>query len=58
MVGVGGFLGLGEKDVLVPMDRFHITMADGSSYKLVLDTTKAELEAAPTFDPKTMKSVD
>ena len=56
VVGVGGFLGLGEKDVLVPLDRFVISVVDADSYKIVINTTKAELEAAPAFDAGVLKS--
>lgn len=51
IIGVGGFLGAGEKDVAVPFSAVHATMKDGSWY-LTLDTTKDALKAAPgyTFD--------
>ena len=40
VVGVGGFLGLGEKDVALKMDKFAITPSDdGSASKLVLNAT-------------------
>jgi sporulation protein YlmC with PRC-barrel domain len=55
VVGVGGFLGLGEKHVLVPLDRFSISVVDADSYKIVINTTKAELEAAAAFDAVVLK---
>jgi sporulation protein YlmC with PRC-barrel domain len=51
IIGVGGFLGAGEKDVAVPFSAIHAEMKDGSWY-LTLDTTKDALKSAPgyTFD--------
>ena len=51
IVGVGGFLGVGEKNVAVPFQAVKVTEKDGKRY-LVLDTTKEALESAPgyTFD--------
>jgi hypothetical protein len=50
VVGVGGFLGMGEKDVALKMDRFSITPSDdGSASKLVLNATVEDLTAAPAF---------
>jgi sporulation protein YlmC with PRC-barrel domain len=48
MVGVGGFLGAGEKDVAVPFTAVHAEMKDGDWY-LTLDTTKDALKSAPGF---------
>ncbi len=50
VIGVGGFLGLGEKDVAVTMKSLTLTPErDGSAPRLVLNSTKEELEAAPEF---------
>jgi len=46
IVGVGGFLGIGEKDVAVPFSAVKHTTKDGKVY-LTLDTTKDALKAAP-----------
>jgi sporulation protein YlmC with PRC-barrel domain len=46
ITGVGGFLGMGEKDVAVPFDAVKHTLKDGKAY-LTLDTTKDALKAAP-----------
>ena len=51
VLGVGGFLGMGTKDVAVMLSSIQITK-DGSSTKLVVDATKDQLKAAPTYDPK------
>ena len=48
MVGVGGFLGAGEKDVAVPFDAVHLTKKDNSWY-LTMDTTKDSLKSAPGY---------
>lgn len=49
IIGVGGFLGLGEKDVGVPFDA--LTLAPSSDGKTVarLDVTKEALTAAPNY---------
>jgi sporulation protein YlmC with PRC-barrel domain len=48
VVSVGGFLGIGEKDVAVPFSSVKQTMKDGKAY-LTLDTTKDALQSAPGF---------
>ena len=55
IVSVGGFLGIGEKDVAVPFSSVTQKMKDGKSY-LTLDTTKDALKSAPGFkyDSKSM----
>lgn len=51
IIGVGGFLGIGEKDVAVPFTALKMAEKDGDQY-LVMNTTKEALESAPgyTFD--------
>jgi hypothetical protein len=51
VIGVGGFLGLGEKDVAVKMDQITVQPEDAnkSNLRLILSSTKADLEAAPEF---------
>src|SRR5262245_28220329 len=46
IVGVGGFLGMGEKDVAVPFTAVKRTTKDNKAY-LTLDTTKDALKNAP-----------
>ena len=49
VVGVGGVLGIGEKDVAVDISRLKwIPLEDGR--RLVADATKEELKSAPAFD--------
>jgi len=51
VIGVGGFLGMGEKKVALKMDKLKMTpSADGM--QLALDMSKDELSKAPTFKSK------
>ena len=45
VIGVGGFLGVGEKDVAVPFSAVKWTTKDKKNY-LTLNTTKDELKTA------------
>jgi sporulation protein YlmC with PRC-barrel domain len=58
IIGVGGFLGAGEKNVAVPFNALKLTDKGGKRY-LVMDTTKEALEKAPgyTFDRSAYKWV-
>ena len=49
VVGVGGFLGIGEKDVAVPFDELQVVEQDGD-IRLIYSATKEQLEAAEQFD--------
>ncbi len=51
IVGVGGFLGHGRKNVAMPMDKLTATKFEDNTLKLVINATREELEAAPAFDP-------
>jgi len=48
IVGVGGFLGAGEKDVAVSFNAVQKTVKDNKIY-LTMNTTKDALRAAPGF---------
>jgi sporulation protein YlmC with PRC-barrel domain len=48
VIGVGGILGVGEKEVAVPFSDLKVASKDGKSW-LVLDRTKQELEKAPAY---------
>lgn len=52
IIEVGGFLGLGEKEVLVPMDRLQIMTAGGAftDARVYIDSTEERLEALPEFE--------
>ena len=47
IVGVGGFLGAGEKDVAVPFEAVHPTMKDKKWWLGKVNTTKDSLKSAP-----------
>ncbi|MCF4099185.1 PRC-barrel domain-containing protein [Maritalea mediterranea] len=49
IVGVGGFLGLGEKEVALSIEDIQWVERDGERI-VVTSMTKADLDAAPTFD--------
>ena len=52
IVGVGGFLGMGSKDVAIAPQQFQVVKGDnGSSDKLKLSMTKDELKQAQNFEP-------
>lgn len=56
MVGVGGFLGVGEKNVAVPFQALKVAEKNGKRY-LVLDTTKEALQTAPGYSYDHSKNV-
>jgi sporulation protein YlmC with PRC-barrel domain len=49
IVGVGGFLGVGEKDVAIPFRAIRASRKDNNTWVLVLNTTKDALKTAPGF---------
>jgi sporulation protein YlmC with PRC-barrel domain len=51
VIGVGGVLGAGQKDVAVPFKDLKITERNGKEW-LVLDRTKDDLKNAPGYDKK------
>jgi hypothetical protein len=52
VVGVGGFLGIGSKDVAIAPASFQpVPGKDATSMKLRLSMTKDELKAAQAFEP-------
>jgi sporulation protein YlmC with PRC-barrel domain len=55
VIGVGGFLGLGEKNVALKIERLKMSDIDGRT-QLAMDVKKEELANAPTF--KTKEEVD
>ena len=50
IVGIGGFLGIGEKNVLLDMSKLTFVPTDDGGAKIVLDTTKTELETMPAYE--------
>jgi PRC-barrel domain len=52
VLSVGGYLGIGETDVVVPWAALDVeTPSTGEHPSYVLDTTKDKLKDAPRFDP-------
>src|SRR5690606_5370753 len=49
IVGVGGFLGIGQKDVAISFESFNITRDEDGDPEARLTLTKEELENAPEF---------
>jgi hypothetical protein len=52
LIGVGGFLGIGEKTVALKMDRLKMTPGANGEMELAMDMTKDELKNTPTFKSK------
>jgi hypothetical protein len=49
VIGVGGFLGIGQKDVAVSFDSLKLQRNADGNEQATLTLTKAELESAPDF---------
>ena len=49
IVGVGGFLGAGEKDVAVPFDAVHAAKKGNNDWYLVMNSSKDALKNAKGF---------
>lgn len=60
IVGVGGFLGMGERDVAVDMSqiRFVAEEGDGADFFLVVSAAAADIEAAPAYERSGMAMGD
>jgi PRC-barrel domain len=56
VIGVGGFLGIGERSVALKMDQLQIAMQPDGSVKLTSDVKKDDLANAPAF--KTRKDIE
>lgn len=52
VIGVGGFLGIGEKSVALKMDRLRMTHDPQGGLQLTTDLKKEELANAPSFKSK------
>jgi sporulation protein YlmC with PRC-barrel domain len=49
IIGVGGFLGVGEKDVAVPFNAVQVTNKNNNKWYLVMNATKDALKNAKGF---------
>ena len=54
MLSVGGFLGVGEKDVAVPMDAIRVSQRNGKWW-LTINADKALLKEAPGYSSPTAR---
>jgi hypothetical protein len=52
IVGVGGFLGMGEKNVALSFDQLKFT-SNGNDLVVTSNATKESLQAAPAYDNST-----
>jgi sporulation protein YlmC with PRC-barrel domain len=52
IVGVGGFLGIGEKSVALKLDRMQMSNDPQGGLRLTIEVKKEELEKAPSFKSK------
>ena len=52
VIGVGGFLGIGEKSVAMKIDRLKVAAGPNGSFELAMDAKKEELTNTPTFKSK------
>ncbi len=52
VIGVGGFLGIGEKSIALQMDKLKVAPNSDGSVLLTMDVTRDELSNAPTFKSK------
>jgi len=52
VIGVGGWLGIGQKSVAIEMGRIEITQNQENELAFQLNATREELEAAPEFQTR------
>lgn len=52
IVGVGGFLGMGEKDVVLDMSKLKIAATESGKVKIIVQTSPEELKNMPAFTKK------
>ncbi|QPH52302.1 PRC-barrel domain-containing protein [Pontivivens ytuae] len=51
IISFGGFLGLGQRDVAVPMDQLSLMMSEeGGELRVYVQATEEELEAMPEYE--------
>jgi hypothetical protein len=57
VIGVGGFLGVGQKDVAIPFSELKVASNNDKTW-FVLNRTKDDLKNAPAFDKSSATSAD
>lgn len=50
VAGIGGFLGVGDRDVILPLENVRFAKGDDNTYNYVTNLTKEELEKLPEVD--------
>ena len=50
LAGIGGFLGVGDRDVILPLENVRFAKGDDNTYNYVTNLTKEELEKLPEVD--------
>lgn len=55
VIGIGGFLGIGEKDAAIPFKDLKVASSEGKDW-LVLNETREQLQKTPTYVPKEQMS--
>jgi len=58
ILGVGGFLGMGERDVSISMDKIKILTDEDGDRFLVVTTSKEMLEQSPEFERPMVEGMD
>jgi sporulation protein YlmC with PRC-barrel domain len=58
VVGVGGFLGVGKKEVGLNWQQAKVVENPDTTAKIVINLTKADLEAAPDFKTKAERQAE
>lgn len=56
VVGVGGFLGMAERNVAVPWERLEVSREQDRDLLLRLEVDRAQLEAAPAFQTEAARA--
>jgi hypothetical protein len=56
IVGVGGFLGLGEKNVALAFDQIKLARDSDGNLVVTADVTKESLQAAPAYEKPEKRS--
>ena len=58
IIAVGGFLGVGEKEVSVPFDSVRVTNKNNNKWYLVMNATKDQLKNASGLPTKDFDDLD
>jgi sporulation protein YlmC with PRC-barrel domain len=53
LIDVGGFLGIGQREVAIPVEQVQVEQVDENQIRIIVAMTQEELEQAPEFDRET-----